>query len=335
MNANGLYNGLDAGAAMGVYNGTNGGARAGLVGNEQNAKLRLLDRYPGAAAAYSLRKLSVNYNGPAIRVRRSSDNAEQDIGFNGNGDLDEASLLTFVGINSGFVTTWYSQGSTASANFTQSTIASQPRIVNAGVVDRESGKPSIFFDGSNDFMDVATSTALFNYLHNGTVGFLSFVAKFGTSSNPNNAYVLIDNKRTNAGDRGYSFFYDDRVIVPRSDAYVVFVANSSATVLNNIVSDAIQPNKLNLITQINDPSNTVAANKNIGYVNNGGEIKGNTATSAVSTGNAIDNLRLGSVSNSLLLPLLGNVSEVILWPVDNTYNRLAIQSNINSYYKIY
>lgn len=56
----------------------------------------LLDQFGGAAAAYSLRRLSSSYGGPAIRVRRSLDNAEQDIGFQGK-DLDQAALNSFVG----------------------------------------------------------------------------------------------------------------------------------------------------------------------------------------------------------------------------------------------
>jgi hypothetical protein len=58
----------------------------------------LLDKYPNAAVAYSLRKLRNSYTGAAIRVRRSRDNAEQDINFVG-GDLDTQSLLDFVGYN--------------------------------------------------------------------------------------------------------------------------------------------------------------------------------------------------------------------------------------------
>jgi len=58
----------------------------------------LLDTYTGAAVAYSLRKLRTAYTGAAIRVRRSSDNAEQDINFV-SGDLDTQSLLDFVGYN--------------------------------------------------------------------------------------------------------------------------------------------------------------------------------------------------------------------------------------------
>ena len=56
----------------------------------------LLDLFPNAAAAYSLRKLRAAYSGSAVRVRRSSDNTEQDIGFDANGDLDSTALLAFV-----------------------------------------------------------------------------------------------------------------------------------------------------------------------------------------------------------------------------------------------
>ena len=55
----------------------------------------LLNYYGGAAAAYSLRQLDYNYTDAAIRVRRDSDNTEQDISFV-NGELDTASLLDFA-----------------------------------------------------------------------------------------------------------------------------------------------------------------------------------------------------------------------------------------------
>jgi hypothetical protein len=295
----------------------------------------LLDQYSGAAAAYSLRKLRTAYTGNAIRVRRSNDNTEQDIGFTASGDLDTASLKTFVGANSGFVTTWYSQGDSTSLDFTQTTAASQPRIINAGTIDRQNGDPSIFFDGSNDFMDVASSTNRFNYLHNGTVGFISSVVRFGTASNPNNGYILLDNKGTSGNLRGYSFFYDDRLSVSRNNAYIASVGNGLAPVVSNLASDVITPNTLNLITQINDPSNATAASRNIGYVNNGSAIQANTSTAAPNTGDALTNMRLGRISNATTLPLLGNVSEIIIWNSNQSSNRTAIQDNINSYYGIY
>jgi hypothetical protein len=92
----------------------------------------LLDTYPNAAVAYSLRQLRTAYTGAAIRVRRSSDNAEQDINFVG-ANLDTTALLTFCGAGNGFITTWYDQSTNAN-NATQATAANQAQIVSAGTV---------------------------------------------------------------------------------------------------------------------------------------------------------------------------------------------------------
>ena len=54
------------------------------------------DAFGGVTAYYSLRKFTEAETLNAIRVRRSSDDAEQDIGFDANGDLDTTALTTFV-----------------------------------------------------------------------------------------------------------------------------------------------------------------------------------------------------------------------------------------------
>jgi hypothetical protein len=127
----------------------------------------LLDVYP-AYAAYSLRKLRTAYTGSAIRVRRSSDDAEQDIGFV-SGELDTTSLLSFVGSGDGFVKTWYDQQ--GSNNFTQTTNSAQPKIVISGGVYFVNGKPSITFGNQldtlslispNDFLSGQATPILFN-----------------------------------------------------------------------------------------------------------------------------------------------------------------------------
>ncbi|WMW77319.1 putative Ig domain-containing protein [Flavobacterium sp. 20NA77.7] len=97
------------------------------------------------ASAYSLRKLNSTYTGAAIRVRRSSDNTEQNIGFDGVGNLDQASLLSFVGSGDGFVTVWYDQTRFAN-NMTQTNVVYQPRIVNAGVIETVNSKPAVYLN---------------------------------------------------------------------------------------------------------------------------------------------------------------------------------------------
>jgi len=57
------------------------------------------DAFGGVTAYYSLRQFTEAETLNAIRVRRSSDDTEQDIGFDANGDLDTTALLAFV--NSG------------------------------------------------------------------------------------------------------------------------------------------------------------------------------------------------------------------------------------------
>jgi len=109
-------------------------------------------------AAYSLTRLLTSYTGPLIRVRRSNDNAEQDIGYSGLA-LDTAALATFVGSNSAFVKTVYDQ-SGAAHDLTQTTTAKQARIVNAGVYDAKG-----FFDGSNDSMVTPNSSGTNTAFH--------------------------------------------------------------------------------------------------------------------------------------------------------------------------
>jgi len=68
----------------------------------------LLDDFPNAEMAYSLRLLRTAYAGDCMRVERSSDSTQQDIGFV-DGYLDVESLLTFAGVGDAKVVTWYDQ----------------------------------------------------------------------------------------------------------------------------------------------------------------------------------------------------------------------------------
>lgn len=113
-----------------------------------------VDDFVTVAAAYGLDKL-ISTATVALRVRRSSDNAEQDIGFDGI-DFDETSLLAFVGANNGFVVTWYDQSGNGE-HVSNATSSAQPQIVVSGVVNY-----GIAWDGSNDRLFTTSFAALSN-----------------------------------------------------------------------------------------------------------------------------------------------------------------------------
>jgi hypothetical protein len=103
---------------------------------------RVLDSLPTPIAAYGLRHLRSAYTGHAIRVRRNSDNSEENIGFTANGSLDTTALSNFCGVSSCFIRTWYDQSGNG-YNATQTTTANQPLLVNAGSLVQLSTRPSI------------------------------------------------------------------------------------------------------------------------------------------------------------------------------------------------
>ena len=119
------------------------------------------DVFGGATAYYSLRKFTEAETLNAIRVRRSSDDTEQDIGFDSSGDLDTTALLAFVGTggtDNGYVTTWYDQ--TGNGNdATNATESEQPLIVSGGTLVEENGKAALDFDGVDDTLLSAASFA--------------------------------------------------------------------------------------------------------------------------------------------------------------------------------
>lgn len=260
----------------------------------------LLDQYSGAAAAYSLRKLDCDYAGSAIRVRRSSDNTEQDIGFV-NGNLDTAALKTFVGTggtDDGFVVTWYDQSSNGN-NATQSTSANQPLIMDNGVVIRQGTYPTIKYDGSNDYLSFSNISSngdwsIFAVTKRTSAGVINnVVASTGTGPNisqysDNNFYI----QRTTSGTDYYRAAAD---------------ATADFSLLNGY-----------------NISNVLSAFKNGTAYTLSSEL---TFAGTSENWNTISRYNT-TYSNS-------TISEVLIWTSDQSSNRTGLQNNINTYYSIY
>jgi hypothetical protein len=286
-------------------------ASHGLIASSIVQATGLLDLYPSAAAAYSLRKLRTAYTGSAIEVRRTN-NDVADIGFISTGELDTTALLAFTGtgaLDNGFVTKWYDQSGNA-RNATQTTALNQPKIVSAGSVINENGKAAINFDGSDDGLHASYSGisgedipySNFNVIKNNAI-----------TGNPtilslNRSGELVPVTSTILLGLNYGFYFRDNVTVVKS--------STSAQ------------------SQIQTNFNLICEGTTTSVYYNGSEII-NSADSNLATITrdtiSIGTFRIFTPTNYFL----GNIQEVILYPSDQSTNRTGIETNINDFYSIY
>lgn len=259
----------------------------------------LFDNFTGAAAGYSLRKLRTSYTGSAIRVRKdTTGQPEQDIGFLASGELDTVSLKSFLNARSGFVTRWYDQ-STNGFNGTQTTQANQPRIALTGVIERENGKPTIRFDGSNDNL---TTTHVISY------PFSTFtVSKRLTTAT---SAIIANNAVTNMS----------------TTFWAVFTDNSLFRLRARELSDATIADNANLFLGY---SSRVG---NVGYVALNASARNQVTLNGVSVYSTVTVIGgiafVGRIMNGL-------ISEVIIYHSDQESVRSQIETNINTFYGLY
>jgi hypothetical protein len=272
-------------------------ATHGIVGSQITQFVGLLDLYPSAAAAYSLRKLRNAYTGDAIRVRRASDNTEQNIGFVNN-VLDTSSLTTFCSGTNGFVTTWYDQS--GNGYFArETTAANQPQIVSSGNVILQDGKPFIEYTSTNKKLQTTSTFSISSPLQ------VFFVAK-NTRAVANFPYYY-----DFATNRAICYYADD--VTPKGlAAFNGSQINSGDTSTARGLFD----------TLFNGSSSAM-------YKNNSLLVSGNTGSNGAS-----GILYLGSRNNGGQ-NLTGGFQEFIIYPSNQSSNRNGISSNINSFYSIY
>lgn len=256
----------------------------------------LLDLYPDAVVAYSTaRRLRTLYSGPLFRVRRSGDNAEQDIGFvEETGVVDVNALTTFVGANDGFIVTEYNQAEAGGSNATIGTASLQPAIVLAGVVQTfgTNSRPAPLWDGTDDRLSAASvlipgTDAVAYWAANDTLHTLyRAICHYGTAGVSSGEFALYSSDQDLGADRIY-----------------VFLASTSGT----SVATAAAP-----FRHVGRARMSLAAGATIENprYNLGSEVVG-TATSG--TWGAAKNLHLGNRSEGTSC-YAGQLGEFILYP---------------------
>jgi hypothetical protein len=264
-----------------------------------------------AAAAYSLRKVKADYTDDAVRIRRSSDDAEVNVAFDSDNKVSTSSSISvvsgtvsgttlgdFISGTDAFVHTWYDQAGSNDA--TQTTSANQPKIAESGTLLAD----GIDFDGSSSFLDSTSALGA-----TATVG--AFIVHKPDTTDANR--YLIDNRdASNDGMR----------IMQREESSGNYRVSMDTTEVNS-ASGSVTTNET-LLTAIQS-STALTLFKN----------SASQATAADDAISVTAAFRIGANRVSLGTYFDGTMKEIILFTSDQTDNRFKIESNINNHYSLY
>ena len=254
------------------------------------------DNFAGVTAYYSLRRFTIGEDTNAIRVRRSSDDTEQDIGFDLNGDLDSTALLAFVGTggtDNGYVTKWYDQSGNGN-DAINADASEQPLVVSGGALIEENSKAAIDFDGVDDK--------------------LGFASNLNIGGSPSIIGVL----NTAAGDIAWRAGGNDYWYFQLSQIFRYRNGDFDATWINSDGLPNMTGSQKLLATYKNSTSVELAVD--------GTSIA--TKISGTGTDGAFNHI------GSDLLNIDGVWQELIIYTSDQSTNRTGIEGNIDTYYSI-
>lgn len=287
-----------------------------------STKPLLLDLYTGSAGAYSLRLIRGAYVSlPILRIRRTVTTGTADVYIDQYKNISLDSPITIIsgsssattlgqyvkasgytnpdGLGSSasaFVSIWYDQSGN-SKDAIQNTDASQPRIVNSGVLDTDGSKACLYFNGSNE-LSISSFTSILSVLNNYSVFTVhNLNASTGTvlrsSISTNNRFAInytADQKISFQAYNGTFFSKTTNLSSRRRiSTSLFFTPNTMTSYVDTVVSD-----------------NTILT---------GGTSA--TATTTIGTG------------------YFNTIQEIIIYPSNISSSRTVIELNINTFYNIY
>jgi len=317
--------------------GTTPGKAAGtLISGGKGAQGFILDQYPNADVAFSLRRLSSTYNGPMLRVRRNTGGVEADVHFDSTGsyslespvdNFSSSSNATNLGefaASSGYVdadsmgsgqsmwmTKWYDQSGNG-RDGTSTTTSKQPRMLNAGAISYATGMgtagiPAGYLDGGNNV----------------------YVAQWGTIAHPNTV-TQVGQQLTHTTNR---YFWESTTSSTRNILGSFYSGNDSGLFAGSFL--------------VEDNSNTIAGSKiRYGLFNGSSsafsivdddgdqtDIYGDVGSNSQYGARLFSRYDGGNSQN-----MYGYFQEQIFWPANITADTPLLSANIinqlNGYYQI-
>ena len=264
-----------------------------------------LDSVGSASGAWGTRKLRTAYAGNCLKIRRSSDNTTQDIGFAADGSVDASAISSFVGANNGFIDTFYDQSGN-SRNLTQSTQANQPQLVSSGsLITTVGGRASPLFDATNDSM--TSGIAISNFI---------------TAS----AYTALMAGKVNSGVTGANAYYNRHAFADSGGYFEGLSWNATQYNPNHYAASYVGPT-----TGVSYPVTNVVVHKYdgtniLGYIGGGAGASAAGGNVGLLTGTA----QMGFGASAYFD---GNIPELIIYNSSvSTANLNTLGANLASYY---
>ena len=222
-----------------------------------------------------------------------------------------------VTLDSGRISEWRDKSGKGRHAANSTSGSTQPDYISAG---RNGLNVARFAAASSQRLAVASSTAAFNFLHNGTLSYVACVALsntvngrwFGNNGDTTSKTGLTLGTEGN-GVRVYSFC--GRGVTPG----VFSTNNASYNILTN--------NTASVLELLIDAGNATAADRIAARKDGGSLVKANIATGTPSTGNATHDMQIGSQGNSLQF-LTGDICEILMYSQHPTE---AAQTQLRQY----
>ena len=283
--------------------------KLGIIASAKRTANLLLDTYPDANHAFSLRKLRTAYDGFVLKVRDDSTDNEADVSFDSNDTVSDSSPVSNLTGGSGatlgdwrgsnvYVVKWYDQSGNG-FDISQSSESFQPKLISSGNYYTDGANGKISLRGHGDQLKETSSGTLDQPVtivavtDVWTVSTQRYLCDGGFASSSGERQVLILLSSDFDMWAGGSFVGGATVTADNWQWFALFNGSSSELSMNGTNQTSLNPGT-----------------------------NGCRALSLFSRYNAANTWR-------------GTIQEFIQWGSDRSSERSAIETTINEYYGTY
>ena len=283
-------------------------SKLGIIASAKRTANLLLDVYPDANHAFSLRKIRTDYDGFVLKVRDDSTDNEADVSFDDNDTVSDSSPVSNLTGGSGatlgdwrgsnvYVVKWYDQSSNG-FDISQSSESYQPKLISSGSYYTDGGNGRVSLRGHGDSLREQTSSTIDQPV--------TVVAVSDTWTDSVTRYLCDGGHATAAGDRQILILYNTDF-----EMYAGSFAGSRTVTVDNWQWFALFNGSSSELSM----NGTNETSLNIGTKG----CKGLTLFSRYSAGST----------------WRGTIQEFIQWEADRSAERSDIEAAVNEYYATY